>query len=38
MKKDKRWVQERLRDIKGHAIEQTEFYRNFRSQDVFPVV
>ena len=36
--KDRVWVQHRLKDIKQHAIEQTEFYKNYQSTDDFPVV
>ena len=36
--KDKVWVQRRLKDIKLHAIEQTEFYKNYQLTDDFPVV
>lgn len=36
--KDKVWVQCRLKDIKLHAIEQTEFYKNYQLTDDFPVV
>lgn len=31
-------MQHRLKDIKQHAIEQTEFYKNYQSTDDFPVV
>ena len=36
--KDMCWVNQRLLDIKRHAIEQTEFYRNYKVTDEFPVV
>lgn len=36
--KDIAWVKERLRDIKCHAIEQTEFYKAYKVTDEFPVV
>lgn len=36
--KDKVWVQRRLKDIKLHAIEQIEFYKNYQLTDDFPVV
>lgn len=36
--KDMAWVLKRLTDIKRHAIEQTEFYKNLKTTDEFPVV
>ena len=36
--KDMAWVEERLGDIKLHAIEQTEFYKDYELTDEFPVV
>ena len=36
--KDIAWVKERLRNIKCHAIEQTEFYKAYKVTDEFPVV
>lgn len=36
--KDFAWVQEKLSEIKKHAIEQTDFYKNYRVDDEFPVV
>lgn len=36
--KDMAWVEERLRDIKHHEIEQTEFYKDYKVTDEFPVV
>lgn len=35
---DMEWVKERYREIKRHAIEQTEFYNKYRVDDEFPVV
>ena len=35
---DSQWVEERLIDIKQHAIANTEFYKNFHVTDSFPVV
>lgn len=32
------WVEQRLQDIKRHAIEQTEFYKDYKETDEFPVV
>lgn len=36
--KDMAWVEQKLLEVKRHAIEQTEFYRNYRETDEFPVV
>lgn len=36
--RDKAWIEERLLDIKSHAIEQTAFYRGYKISDSFPVV
>lgn len=36
--KDMIWVEQRLQDIKRHAIEQTEFYKDYKETDEFPVV
>lgn len=36
--KDKVWVQRCLKNIKQHAIEQTEFYKDYQITDEFPVV
>ena len=33
--KDMAWVEERLGDIKLHAIEQTEFYKDYELTDEF---
>ncbi len=35
---DMAWVQARLREIKAHAIAQTDFYRGYAPEDRFPVV
>lgn len=35
---DFQWVMEKLKEIKQHAIEQTEFYKNYNVNDEFPVV
>ncbi|MDT2863446.1 hypothetical protein P7H66_12030 [Lactococcus lactis] len=32
------WVEQRLLDIKRHAIQQTEFYKDYKETDEFPVV
>ena len=32
------WVEEQYKNIKKHAIEQTEFYKNYKINDPFPVV
>lgn len=36
--RDMAWAQQRLLDLKRHAIEQTDFYRGYRATDEFPVV
>lgn len=36
--KDMTWVKQRLLDIKLHAIQQTEFYKDYKENDEFPVV
>lgn len=36
--KDMVWVEQRLQDIKRHAIEQTYFYKDYKVTDEFPVV
>lgn len=36
--KDMTWVEQRLLDIKRHAIQQTEFYKDYKETDEFPVV
>lgn len=33
--KDTAWIEERLLDIKNHAIKQTDFYHDFRVSNVF---
>lgn len=37
-KYDKTWIEKQLRKIKNHAIHNTEFYKNFKVDDEFPVV
>lgn len=37
-KNDKSWVAKKFREIKRHAILQTEFYKNYKEDDCFPVV
>lgn len=32
------WVHEQCRAVKKHAIEQTEYYKNYNVDDEFPVV
>lgn len=32
------WTEERLLDIKRHAIAQTDFYKDYKPSDVFPVL
>lgn len=34
---DMKWAEERLLEIKKHAIENTEFYKNYTVDDKFPV-
>jgi phenylacetate-CoA ligase len=36
--KDMAWVHQRLAEIKQHAIEQTDFYKDYKISDSFPVV
>lgn len=36
--KDMAWVENRLLEMKRHAIEQTEFYKDYKVTDEFPVV
>lgn len=36
--KDWQWVEKQYQMIKKHAIEQTEYYRNYMVDDEFPVV
>lgn len=35
---DKKWVEQRYREIKAHAIAQTEFYKCYTINDSFPVM
>lgn len=37
-KNDLAWVQEQLRAVKQHAIDQTEYYKNCNIDDAFPIV
>lgn len=36
--KDREWVEERLLDIKRHAIENTKYYESYSIDDVFPIM
>ncbi len=38
LEKDFSWVEEQYKNIKKHAIEQTDFYKDYKITDSFPVV
>ena len=38
LEKDFSWAEEQYKNIKKHAIEQTDFYKDYKITDSFPVV